>query len=66
VEKAIWEEYTSLKKNRTWVLTKSPNGRFLVGCKLMFKVKLKSIGCIDRYKAPLVTKGYSQVAGINY
>jgi hypothetical protein len=32
----------------------------------VFKVKLKSIGCIDRYKAPFITKGYSQMVGINY
>jgi hypothetical protein len=32
----------------------------------VFKVKLKSIGCIDHYKTPFVTKGYSQVAGIDY
>ncbi len=62
----IWEEYTSLKKNKTWVLTSFPNGRFLVGCKWVFKVKLKSIGCIDHYKKPFVTKGYSQVVGIDY
>jgi hypothetical protein len=62
----IWEEYTSLNKNKTWVVTKLPNGRFLVGCKSVFKVKLKSIGSIDRYKAPFVTKGYSQMVGINY
>ncbi len=62
----LWKEYTSLKKNKTWLLTKLPDGRFLVGCKLVFKVKLKSIGCIDCYKTPFVTKGYSKVVGINY
>jgi hypothetical protein len=65
-KEAIWEEYTSLKKNKTWVFTNFPNGRFLVGCKWVFKVKLKSISCIDHYKTPFVTKGYSQAAGIDY
>ncbi len=64
-KEVIWEEYTSLKKNKTWVLTNFPT-RFLVGCKWVFKVKLKSISCIDHYKTPFVTKGYSQVAGIDY
>jgi hypothetical protein len=65
-KEAIWEESTSLKKNKTWVLTKLPDGRFLVRCKSVFKVKLKSIGCIDRYKTPFITKGYSGVVDINY
>jgi len=38
----------------------------LVGCKWLFKVKLKSIGYINHYKTPVVTKGYSQMVGINY
>ncbi len=38
----------------------------MVGCKSMFKVKLKSNGCIDHYKTHFIAKGYFQVAGIDY
>lgn len=55
------EEYTSLKKNKTWVLTTLLNGRFVVRHKHVFKVKLKSNNCIYRFKTRLVIKGYSQV-----
>jgi hypothetical protein len=34
--------------------------------KWVFKFKLKSIGCINHYKTPLVTKGYFQMASIDY
>jgi hypothetical protein len=55
----VMEEYTSLKKNKTWVLTALLNGRFVVGCKWVFKVKLKSNNCIDHFEARVVAKGYS-------
>jgi hypothetical protein len=55
------EEYISLKKNKTWVLTTLLNGRFVVGRKWVFKVKLKSNDCIDHFKTCLVAKGYFQV-----
>lgn len=32
----------------------------------MFKTKLKSDGSIDRYKATLVAKEYSQLEGIDF
>ncbi len=57
----VMEEYTSLKKNKTWVLTTLLNGRFVVGHKWVFKLKLKSNNCIDHFEAPLIAKGYSQV-----
>jgi DNA polymerase zeta len=57
----VMEEYTSLKKNKTWVPTTLLNGRFVVGRKWVFKVKLESNDCIDHFEAHLVAKGYSQV-----
>ena len=46
--------------NETWNLVKLPNGRKPVGCKWIFKTKCTSEGKIERNKARLVVKGYTQ------
>jgi len=60
------EEMASLKMNETSDLVPLPKGRKLVGCKWVFKKKIGLDGNVEKYKASLVTKGYSQVEGIDY
>ena len=55
-KKAMEEEMDSLAKNNTWDLVELPEGRSVVGCKWVFKLKRKFDGSIDRYKARLVEK----------
>ena len=43
-----------------------PAGKKLVGCRLIFTIKYKVDGDIERYKARLVAKGYSQTYEIDY
>lgn len=50
----------------TWTLTKLPPKKTPIGCKLIFKIKQKADGYIERYKARLVAKGYTQTEGIEY
>ena len=59
-------EYESLLKNHTWDLVGLPEGKNVVGCKWIFKVKCNADGSVDRYKARLVAQGFSQEAGQDY
>ncbi|KAL5851107.1 hypothetical protein ACOSQ3_006225 [Xanthoceras sorbifolium] len=63
---AILEEIRALEKNQTWDLTRLPSGKRAVGCKWIFSVKYKSDGSVDRFKARLVVKGFTQAYGIDY
>ena len=37
----------------------------VIGCKWVFKVKLKPDGSLERYKAWLVAKGFQQTLGLD-
>lgn len=63
---AMDEEFNSLKKNRTWELVKLPEDRKLVDNRWVFKVKEKPNGEIERFKARLVVRGFTQEYGIDY
>ncbi|KAL2243593.1 UNVERIFIED_CONTAM: Retrovirus-related Pol polyprotein from transposon TNT 1-94 [Sesamum indicum] len=56
----------SIVSNGTWVLVDLPPRCTTIGCKWIFKRKLKPDGTIDKFKARLVAKGYKQKEGIDY
>uniref|UniRef100_A0A2N9EKJ4 Reverse transcriptase Ty1/copia-type domain-containing protein n=1 Tax=Fagus sylvatica TaxID=28930 RepID=A0A2N9EKJ4_FAGSY len=63
---AMLSEFTALEANNTWVVTALPAGKQPIGCKWVYKVKLKADGTLERYKARLVAKGYTQQEGLDY
>lgn len=48
------------------VLADLPQSKKLVGCKWVYKVKLKVDGTLDKCKSRLVAKGFNQQLGLDY
>jgi histone deacetylase 1/2 len=65
-KKAMNEEYMALMKNKTWHLVPQQEGKNIIDCKWVYRIKKKADGSIDRYKARLVAKGFKQRYCIDY
>uniref|UniRef100_A0A2N9GQC0 Reverse transcriptase Ty1/copia-type domain-containing protein n=1 Tax=Fagus sylvatica TaxID=28930 RepID=A0A2N9GQC0_FAGSY len=63
---AMTAELAALESNHTWSLTSLPPGKQSIGCKWVYKIKLKADGSVERHKARLVAKGYTQREGFDY
>ena len=59
-------EIKSIEKNQTWTLIELPTGAKRIGVKWVYKTKYNEHEKIDKYKAHLVAKGYSQKYGVDY
>ena len=60
------KEIVALEHNNTWTLTHLPLGKFAIGCKWVYRIKYHVDGTIERYKACLVAKGFTQQHGLDY
>ena len=56
----------AIEKNRTLDMVELPRGKSLVRCKWDFIVKHKVDGSLERYKARLFAKSYTQTYGVDY
>jgi hypothetical protein len=65
-KKSMVEEMDSLDKNEACDLVEFPARRKFVGRKWLFKKKFNEKGKLEKYKAQLVAKGYSQEEGIDF
>ena len=64
--KAMEEEIAAHHSNGTWKVEALPPGKRAIGCKWVFCLKRKADGSIERYKARLIAKGFSQRPGFKY
>jgi hypothetical protein len=65
-KEAVQSEVDSIMSNGTWKVVDRPYGCKPIGCKWVFKKKLRPDGTIKRYKARLVAKGYTQKEGEDF
>ena len=63
---AIETEINALAANDTWEETRRPLDTNVVTSKWVFTVKYAPNGSVDRYKARLVARGFTQVYGEDY
>lgn len=63
---AMKDEINSLDKNNVWVLVDRPTGVNIVTNRWVLRIKRKPNGTIDRYRARLVARGFTQVQGLDY
>ena len=63
---AMKDELSSMDKNSVWELVDLPPGHKAIRNKWVLKVKRKVDGSIDKYKARLMAKGFTQQESIDY
>ena len=63
---AMMDELESIKKNDVWELTALPDGRKAIGCKWVLRKKFKADISLEKYKAKLVAKGFTQQSSVDF
>eukprot|EP01018_Ginkgo_biloba_P000191 Gb_18961 [translate_table: standard] len=60
------EEIDSIQKNQVWDLADLPEGKKVIGSRWLYKIKHNATGKVEKYKARLVSKGFSKKEGIDF
>ncbi|KAJ8755145.1 hypothetical protein K2173_018943 [Erythroxylum novogranatense] len=60
------EELKMIEKNHTWELVDRPMHNKVIGVKWVLRTKRNADGYINKYKAKLVVKGYTQLYGVDF
>ena len=59
------EEPSALQRMHTWDLVPLPSGT-PVSCRWVYRIKTRTDGSVERHKARLVARGFTQEYGIDY
>lgn len=59
-------ELKALEESNTWTVVVLPTSFHSIGCKWVYKLKLNADGSIERHKAKLVAKRYSQAGDFDF
>ena len=60
------EELDMIEKNNTWELVDRPTHKNAIGVKWVYRTKLNSDGSVNKHKARLVVKDYTQMFGVDF
>ncbi|KAK9185737.1 hypothetical protein WN943_026096 [Citrus x changshan-huyou] len=63
---AMKDEIIALEQNQTWELVPKPKDVKPISCRWVYKIKHCPDGSIERYKARLVARGFSQQYELDY
>ncbi|KAG8478753.1 hypothetical protein CXB51_028642 [Gossypium anomalum] len=65
-KQAMADEITMIEKNQTWELVERLANRKIIGVKWVYRAKQNADGSLNKLKARLVVKGFSQRYGLDY
>lgn len=63
---AMKSEFDALQENKAWILVDRPVNKNVIDCRWVLRTKFNADGSVERRKARLVARGFSQQPGVDY